>query len=412
MLDRILHDERTSRSSRTPTSTTTGPVPTPRGKRIRTTASSVNPDDLPQSRQGARDAGGGGLQTEAPEPLGQRHPAVAVRRRLAQGAVDDAPGPCGAGRRALCLVGVDLSAKLDLTALVALFPPPRTSLAGGRCAGVWTPADTLAERAHRDRAPYPLWRDGGYLHTTPGTRVDHQVIRTALVELRAFAHIQAIGFDPWHADQLIDQLTTPTAFRRPGRRSPANLHGHVDRLPGAPSRGARRPGRLRGDPLITWAVGNAVVQRDGKDNIYPLKKRSAVGSIRSWRSVSPGRSRSNRPSRQSRKSTSEAAMRKDVQKKAIAPSVNLQVRVPAAEYRRDLRASARRATEHGRLAATGLAKAQTGKKAVTLSDELLAELRRHVGHTLRCKRETTGDVAGLCRRDGAAPGARIAATCC
>jgi hypothetical protein len=31
---------------------------------------------------------------------------------------------------------------------------------------------------------------------------------------------------------------------------------------------------------------------------------------------------------------------------------------------------------------------------VTLSDELLAERRRHVGHTLRCKRETTGDVAG------------------
>lgn len=31
---------------------------------------------------------------------------------------------------------------------------------------------------------------------------------------------------------------------------------------------------------------------------------------------------------------------------------------------------------------------------MTLSDELLAELRRHVGHTLRCKRETTGDVAG------------------
>ena len=31
---------------------------------------------------------------------------------------------------------------------------------------------------------------------------------------------------------------------------------------------------------------------------------------------------------------------------------------------------------------------------LTLTDELLAELRRHVGHTLRCKRETTGDVAG------------------
>jgi len=31
---------------------------------------------------------------------------------------------------------------------------------------------------------------------------------------------------------------------------------------------------------------------------------------------------------------------------------------------------------------------------LTLSDAILAELRRHVGHTLRCKRETTGDVAG------------------
>ena len=28
------------------------------------------------------------------------------------------------------------------------------------------------------------------------------------------------------------------------------------------------------------------------------------------------------------------------------------------------------------------------------ADALLGELRRHVGHTLRCKRETTGDVAG------------------
>jgi phage terminase large subunit-like protein len=28
------------------------------------------------------------------------------------------------------------------------------------------------------------------------------------------------------------------------------------------------------DPLMLWCAGNAVVQRDNKDNIYPVKKRS------------------------------------------------------------------------------------------------------------------------------------------
>jgi phage terminase large subunit-like protein len=26
--------------------------------------------------------------------------------------------------------------------------------------------------------------------------------------------------------------------------------------------------------VLAWTVGNAVVQRDGKDNVYPVKKRS------------------------------------------------------------------------------------------------------------------------------------------
>jgi phage terminase large subunit-like protein len=173
-----------------------------------------------------------------------------------------------------CLVGVDLSAKLDLTALVALFPPLADE-PWRVVPYVWTPADTMAERAHRDRAPYPQWRDEGYLRTTPGTRVDHQVIRDALAELRSVVDIRAAGFDPWHADQLIVQLTQTDGFATDqvvevsqtykgmssGCKSlqAAVLAGQVD---------------VRGDPVVTWAAGNAVVQTDGKDNIYPLKKRS------------------------------------------------------------------------------------------------------------------------------------------
>jgi phage terminase large subunit-like protein len=173
-----------------------------------------------------------------------------------------------------CLVGVDLSAKLDLTALVALFPPLADE-AWRVVRYVWTPADTLADRAHRDRAPYLQWRDDGYLRTTPGTRVDHQVIRDALAELRTVVDIRAIGFDPWHADQLIVQLTQLDGFAidqvvevaqtYKGMSSGASaleaavLAGQVD---------------TQRDPLFEWAAGNAVVQRDGKDNLFPIKKRS------------------------------------------------------------------------------------------------------------------------------------------
>ena len=178
-----------------------------------------------------------------------------------------------AGRE--CFVGVDLSAKLDLTALVALFLPPAPGERARILRYIWTPAETLDERAHRDRAPYQQWVTEGYLRTTPGTKVNHQVIRAALVELRNLAIVRVVGFDPWHSDQLIQQLTEEDGF-------PLETIVEVPQTYKGMSSGALAleaavlAGEIDagGDPLMTWAVGNAVVQRDGKDNIYPVKKRS------------------------------------------------------------------------------------------------------------------------------------------
>lgn len=176
---------------------------------------------------------------------------------------------------ARCVVGIDLAAKLDLTAMVALFPPTGAGQRWRVLRWVWTPAETVVERGRRDRAPYTTWIAAGHLRTTPGTRVDHQVIRAALEDLRRTCQIETIGFDPWHSDQLIEQLTRLDGYSKDqvvevaqtyaGMSSgclaleAAVLAGEVD---------------AQADPLLTWSVGNAVVQRDGKDNIYPVKKRS------------------------------------------------------------------------------------------------------------------------------------------
>lgn len=174
-----------------------------------------------------------------------------------------------------CFVGIDLASKLDLCAMVFAFPPAPTRPRWRLLRWVWTPEDTLHERAHRDRAPYDIWVQQGHLRTTPGTRVDHQVLREVLKAERERFDIEQIGFDPWHADMLIDQLVNEDGFAATqvlevrqtyqGMSSGASkveaevLAGQVD---------------AHGCPLMAWCASNAVVQRDGKDNIYPVKKRS------------------------------------------------------------------------------------------------------------------------------------------
>lgn len=173
-----------------------------------------------------------------------------------------------------CFIGIDLASKIDLAALSFVFPPtvgrPRWRL----LQYLWTPEDTLKDRAHRDRAPYLTWVEQGWLRTCPGTRIDHQMIRAVLLENRALFDIERIGYDPWHVDQLVNDLRAdgfaedqllevPQTFQG---MSSACLRMQADILAGDVDAG--------GDPVTAWAVSNVVDQRDGKDNCMFVKKKS------------------------------------------------------------------------------------------------------------------------------------------
>lgn len=174
-----------------------------------------------------------------------------------------------------CFVGLDLSSKLDLCALVAVFPP---TVGRGRWVvvpWVFTPEDTLTERARRDRAPYVQWVEQGHLFTMPGTSIDHNKLRPVLKALRERVDIEAIGFDPWHAGQLVKDLHHADGFAEGhlievsqtyAGMSAGGLAFEAEVLAGDVDAG--------GSPLMAWCAANAVVQRDGKDNIYPVKKKS------------------------------------------------------------------------------------------------------------------------------------------
>jgi phage terminase large subunit-like protein len=173
-----------------------------------------------------------------------------------------------------CWVGIDLASKIDLCALSFVFPPAPGRPTWRIVQRLWTPEDTLVDRAHRDRAPYLLWRDQGWLTTIPGTRIDHAVIRQTILDARARFDLERIGFDPWHADQLINDLKTdgfaeeqllevPQTY---AGMSSACLRLQADILAGDVD--------ACGCPVTAWAVSNVVDQRDGKDNMMFVKKRS------------------------------------------------------------------------------------------------------------------------------------------
>jgi phage terminase large subunit-like protein len=181
-----------------------------------------------------------------------------------------------------CWVGVDLSNKLDLCALVFVFPPTVGRPSWRILRWVWTPEETLMVRAHRDRAPYDVWVKQGHLLTTPGPTINHEVIREVLAVQRERYDIQRIGFDPWHAHDTIRALIDEDGFDEQHvvevPQTFAQLSGASNTLEGAVAEGHVDTG---GCPLMKWSASNLVWQTDGKGNKVPTKKKSR-GRIDPW----------------------------------------------------------------------------------------------------------------------------------
>jgi phage terminase large subunit-like protein len=174
-----------------------------------------------------------------------------------------------------CWVGIDLAKKVDLCSMTLVFPPRPGRPQTRWLQRIWTPADTIADRAHRDRAPYQVWVDQGWIVARPGVRVDtHTVVKQALLEAREVYDIEGIGADPWHLDTLFDELEAegfapeqlieiPQTYNG---MSSACLRLQADVLAGEID--ARRC------PVTTWCVSNVVANQDGKENLMFAKGKS------------------------------------------------------------------------------------------------------------------------------------------
>jgi phage terminase large subunit-like protein len=170
---------------------------------------------------------------------------------------------------------LDLSARGDLTAKAAVAQDAD---------GIWhakmvfyAPQIGVIERARRDRAPYDVWAERGFLTLTAGASVEYEQVAQELVQDCEDMQVREIAFDRWRIDVLKAEL----------KRLDAELplvefgQGFKDMTPALEKlEELLLQGKLRhgGNPILRWCANNAVAVRDPAGN-RKLDKSKATGRI-------------------------------------------------------------------------------------------------------------------------------------
>lgn len=178
-----------------------------------------------------------------------------------------------------CYGGLDLGSTSDLTALAWVFPADD----GGFDVLVrhWAPEESLPDLDARTADAASGWAKAGVLTTTSGNVTDYDFIEAQIKRDLDDFDVQELGYDPWHADQLVNNLISagaPMITFRQGFASMSAPTRDLQRLvkigaktddDGVPIKPLIRHG---GNPLLRWEVDNFAVAMDPAGNVKPDKK--------------------------------------------------------------------------------------------------------------------------------------------
>jgi phage terminase large subunit-like protein len=163
-------------------------------------------------------------------------------------------------------LALDLSAKTDLTALIAV------SVENGSRVGAWfwKPADLLEEHERRDRVPYRQWADD-FIEAVPGRSIHPRAVATRIAHLTSRFKVEALAYDRWGIDNLLREFDEiglqahKDGEKGDGLRLAPWGQGFKDMSPAIDAlETAVMHGELvhPGNPVLTWNMANAVAVMD------------------------------------------------------------------------------------------------------------------------------------------------------
>ncbi len=161
---------------------------------------------------------------------------------------------------------LDLASTIDLSAGVAVFP--RSDGSYDVLCRFWRPEDTILEAEKRDRVPYRLWADQGYLQLVEGSMMDPNEIADDWLDWLAPYDIVEYPFDTWNARGAGARMLSRGAHAVAMAQGYQTYSEPCNLLEGLLSAGKLRHG---GHPILRWMAGQVMIKHGPNESKRPWK---------------------------------------------------------------------------------------------------------------------------------------------
>ena len=207
--------------------------------------------------------------------------------------------------------GLDLSQNRDITAAAFVVKTGEVEVMGAGKDGApvrlvkptfdawieaWTPGDTMHARFDRDKIPYPVWAQQGYIHAPAGQSISYRHVAQTLVEYERDFRVRMVAYDRYAFKRFEEEasdlgLSLPFVEHPQGGTKKGKPTAEMERAAKELNRTAEGlwfPGslraledamlegriRLRKNPVLVSALMSAVTEEDKWDNRWLAKQRS------------------------------------------------------------------------------------------------------------------------------------------
>ena len=163
-------------------------------------------------------------------------------------------------------IGLDLATKIDVAAMVA-----KVKMPDGRFAYFpffYLPEAVVTEARSKNAAAYGGWAAAGHLTLTPGDATDFEFIAEDLRKLLRLLDVQQVGFDPFQAHHLAQQMQADGA---PMIEYPMQVRTLSPPMREMEAAIVAKKRVHNGNPMFDWMASNVTAKEDGRGNIYPRK---------------------------------------------------------------------------------------------------------------------------------------------
>ena len=170
-----------------------------------------------------------------------------------------------------CYGGLDLARTTDLAAFVLCFPPETEDETLYVIPFARVPADSIRDRSRTDKVPYTVWKNQGFIQSTPGAVIDYKFILETIDEAARKYDLKGIAFDSWGSTKIIQEIEEQGLSVFQMRQGFASMSPPTKELF---KMILEKRIVFPVNPVLRWCASNVVVEQDAAANMKISKKRS------------------------------------------------------------------------------------------------------------------------------------------